>query len=187
MLCVKNNVRKRISLHANSEVCLIEMLSILPVMHSLNHCSFSTHDRRPGGRGEFAPDHSKNGRSNREESEREDERSLTRLGFEYAGIAGIGYNDFRKLSLRRLEWMVEGKKRHDYDVAIALVGYANDALAGRFDPKLANPYRDIEEFDRIKPKKAKENESKEGWMLFKRALGQMAKDMKQKNKRKKKE
>lgn len=83
--------------------------------------------------------------------------------------------------------MVEGKKRHDYDVAVALVTYANDCVAGKFDPKSANPYRDPLEFDRIKPRKAKENESKEGWMLLKRALGGMARDMKRRERRKKKE
>jgi hypothetical protein len=37
--------------------------------------------------------------------------------------------------------MADGKREHDYDVAINLAGYVNACLSGKFNPNTANPVR----------------------------------------------
>lgn len=66
-------------------------------------------------------------------------------------------------TLRKLLYMADAKREHNFDVAIHEVKWIMDAFHGRFDPRFANPYRSL---DSIKP--TTEEEKQEGWdLLFK--------------------
>lgn len=45
------------------------------------------------------------------------------------------------MTLRKLKWMADAKREHEYDVAINLAGFVNACLSGKFNPNNANPVR----------------------------------------------
>lgn len=48
-------------------------------------------------------------------------------------------------TLRKLKLLADGKRRHDYDVAISLACYVSAVFSGKFKPDQANPYRNYVE------------------------------------------
>jgi len=62
--------------------------------------------------------------------------------------------------------MADGKREHEYDVAISLACYVNNSLSGTFKPDSANPVRNQQR----EAVPASPVETKEAWDLVKAGL-----------------
>lgn len=80
----------------------------------------------------------------------------------------------RKFTLRKLKWMADGKREHDYDVAISTITYLGDSFAGEFKPGSANPIRNQRTEELIRS--SGRDSGKEGFMVLGMMLERMVKE-----------
>lgn len=94
----------------------------------------------------------------------------------------MGIENVRPLTLRKLKWQADAKRRHDFDVAISLTVYISDMIGGQFDPIKSNPYRDETIHTVPQSDKRRKQQANNGIMALGMALKQIAKNKPKKKK-----
>lgn len=83
--------------------------------------------------------------------------------------------------------MADGKRQHDYDVAIDQIVMLSQSFGGTFRPLECNPFRHPDGLPLPKKSTKDTPESQAGWAMLTKALAEIAKSHpKNKNKKKKK-